>query len=200
MFETDGAYLARIDGIVHWAEHDERPQAYGWEGKMSLPTTVQGGYGLRPDDGEALWLGGALGLIKAAAETTDGRFFAMEFRAKKGFASPLHVHRDADEFFILVSGAARIQHGEDIFEAEPGSLVYGPRQVPHSISVDSEDAKFLLILSPSGMEGFFREVGSPAKAIELPPPGLELPDREVLMEIGAKYKQDVVGPPLPPKE
>jgi hypothetical protein len=52
----------------------------------------------------------------------------------------------------------------------------------------------------SGMEGFFREVGSAAGAIELPPSDLELPDREVLMEIGGKYKQDVEGPPLPPKE
>ena len=167
---------------------------------MSLPTTVQGGYGMRPDEGEALWFNGGLGLIKAAAETTDGQFFAMEIRAPKGFAAPLHVHRDADEFFIVVTGDVRIQHGEDIFEAEPGSLVYGPRQVPHSFHVDSEDAKLLLILSPSGMEGFFREVGSAAEALEMPPAGFELPDREVLMEIGARYKQDVVGPPLPPRE
>lgn len=167
---------------------------------MSLPMTVHGGYGLGPDEGEALWFNGGLGLIKAAAETTDGRFFAMEIRAPKGFASPLHVHRDADEFFVVVAGDVRIQHGDDVFEAEPGSLVYGPRQVPHSFHVDSEDAKLLLILSPSGMEGFFREVGSPAEALELPPSGFELPDREVLMEIGARYRQDVVGPPLPPKE
>ena len=167
---------------------------------MSLPTMVQGGYAMRPDDGEALWLGNGLGLIKAAAETTDGRFFAMEIRAPKGFASPLHVHRDADEFFIVVTGDVRIQHGEDVFEAEPGSLVYGPRQVPHSFYVDSDDTKVLLILSPSGMEGFFREVGSPASALELPPSGLALPDREVLMEIGARFKQDVVGPPLQPKD
>lgn len=167
---------------------------------MSLPTTVQGGYGMLPDDGEALWFNGSLALIKAAAETTDGRFVAVEFRARKGFASPLHVHRDADEFFIVLMGEVRVQHGEDVFEAGPGSLLYGPRKVPHSLHVDSEEAKLLLILSPSGMEGFFREVGSPAEAFDLPPSDFELPDREVLMEIGARYKQDVVGPPLPPKE
>ena len=167
---------------------------------MSLPTTVEAGYGMRSDDGEALWLGSALGLIKAAAETTDGRFFAMEIRAPEGFFSPLHVHRDQDEFFILLNGDMRVQHGGDIFEAETGALVYGPRQVPHSLYVDSDEARMLLILSPSGMEGFFREVGSPADSIELPPPDLELPDRDALMEIGARFKQDVVGPPLSPKE
>jgi len=167
---------------------------------MSLPTMPPDGFGMRSDEGEALWFNGGLGLIKASAETTGGRFFAMEIRAPQGFAAPLHIHRDADEFFIVVSGDVRVQHGEDIFEAEPGSLVFGPRQVPHSFHVDSAESNLLLILSPSGMEGFFREVGSPAEALELPPSGFELPDREVLMEIGARYKQDVVGPPLPPRE
>jgi quercetin dioxygenase-like cupin family protein len=190
----------RLDGVCDRAQHSERSIALHLGEAMSLPTTVQHGYGIRADDGEALWLGSALGLIKAAAETTDGRFFAMEIRAPKGFFSPLHVHRDADELFILLAGDMRVQHGEDIFEAETGSLVYGPRQVPHSLYVDSDEAKMLLILSPSGMEGFFREVGAPADAVELPPPGLDLPDREALMEIGARFQQDVVGPPLSPKE
>jgi quercetin dioxygenase-like cupin family protein len=173
---------------------------YGGRVVMSLPTTVEHGYGLGPDDGEALWFPGALGLIKADAETTAGRFFAMEFRATKGFASPLHLHPDADEFFLVMSGELRVQHGEDIFEAGPGSLIYGPRQVPHALYMDSDEAQMLLILSPSGMEGFFRGLGSPAEAVELPPPGGQLPDREVLQELGARYGQEVVGPPLPPKD
>ena len=178
---------------------EHRAPATAKEGAVSLPTTVQDGYGLAPDEGEALWLNGGLGLIKATGESTGGRFFAMELRVPKGFASPLHVHRDADEFFIVVAGDIRVQHGDDVYEAEAGSLVFGPRQVPHSFHVDSDDANVLLILSPSGMEGFFREVGSPAEELAYPPAGFELPDREVLMEIGARYQQDVVGPPLPPK-
>src|SRR5436309_13308316 len=64
---------------------------------VSLPQTT-GGYGLGPGEGEGLWFNGGLGLLKATAMQTDGRFAAMELLAPKGFASPLHIHRDEDEF------------------------------------------------------------------------------------------------------
>lgn len=33
----------------------------------------------------------------------------MELRAPKGFASPLHIHRDEDEFFVVLSGEVRVK-------------------------------------------------------------------------------------------
>jgi hypothetical protein len=47
---------------------------------VSLPQTT-GAYGLGPGEGEALWFNGALGLVKASAVQTDGRFAAVEFLA-----------------------------------------------------------------------------------------------------------------------
>ena len=52
---------------------------------MSLPQTT-GGYGLRPDEGEALWFNGGLVLLKATGEQTEGRFAVTEWRVPKGFA------------------------------------------------------------------------------------------------------------------
>ena len=65
--------------------------------------------------------------------------------------------------------------------------------------MDSDEARLLLFFSPGGVENFFREAGKPAGAVSLPPPGEEFADREVLMAIGARYQQEFVGPPLPPK-
>src|SRR5438876_4473356 len=144
---------------------------------MSLPRTG-GGYGLGPGEGEALWFNGGLGVLKATGDQTEGRFTAMELLAPKGFASPLHIHREEDEFFLVLSGEVRVQHGEDVIEAVAGSLVYGPRGVAHRFHVDSAEARMLLFFGPAGVEGFFREGGKPARSREPPPAGEQFLDKQ----------------------
>ena len=166
---------------------------------MSLPQG-SGGYGLAPGEGEALWFNGGLGVLKATADQTDGRYAAIELVAPKGFASPLHIHRAEDEFFVVLGGEVRVRHGDDIIEAVAGSMIYGPRGVPHAFRVDSEEARLLLFFGPAGVEGFFRDAGKPARVRGLPPVGEQFLDKEALKEIGARYSQEFVGPPLPPKD
>jgi mannose-6-phosphate isomerase-like protein (cupin superfamily) len=166
---------------------------------VSLPRTA-GGFALAPDEGEAIWFNGTLGLLKATAETTDGRFAAMELLAPKGFGAPLHVHRNEDEFFIVLEGEVRVRHGDDVVDAVPGSIVYGPRDVPHQFAIDSERARMLLFFAPSGVEGFFRDASKPARTLEIPPADEEFPPREALMAIAEQYGQEFIGPPLPPKD
>ena len=165
---------------------------------MSLPQT-SGSYALGPDDGEALWFNGALGLLRATADETEGRFAAFELRPPKGFAAPLHAHKNQDEFFLVLSGHIRLQHGDTSLEAAPGSFAYTPRGVGHSFHVDSDDARLLLFFDPAGVEGFFRDVATPARTLSLPPADEPVPDREELIEIMGRHGQTVLGPPLPPK-
>ena len=139
------------------------------------------------------------GLVKASGVQTDGRFAAIEFLAPKGFLSPLHIHRAEDEFFVVLAGEVRVRHGEDVIEAVAGTLVYGPRGVPHAFHVDSTEARLLLFFGPAGVEGFFREGGKPAGSVALPPTDEQFLDRDALREIGMRYRQEFVGPPLPPK-
>lgn len=154
----------------------------------------------RPGEGEALWFNGGLGLLKATSGQTEGRLAVMELLAPKGFASPLHIHRAEDEFFVVLSGEVRVQHGEAVIEAVTGSLVYGPRDVPHGFHVDSAEARLLLFFGPAGVEGFFREGGKPARSLELPPTDEQFLDRQALTEIASRYDQEFVGPPLSPKD
>ena len=165
---------------------------------MSLPSTT-GGYGLGPDEGEALWFNGGLGLLKATADLTHGQFAAMELRAPKDFASPLHIHHNEDEFFVVLSGEVRVRHGDDVMDAVAGSVVYGPRGIAHAFRVDSDEARLLLFFGPAGVEGFFRDGGKAARTLGLPPAEEPFLDREALKEIGARYGQEFVGPPLPPR-
>jgi quercetin dioxygenase-like cupin family protein len=166
---------------------------------MSLPRTTDG-YRLGPGEGEALWFNGGLGVLRATGDQTEGRYAVMELLAPKGFASPFHIHRREDEFFVVLSGEVRVQHGEDVIEAVAGSVVYGPRDVAHAFHVDSAEARLLLLFGPAGIEGFFREGGKPAGSLELPPADEQFLDKEALKEIASRYDQEFVGPPLPPKD
>src|SRR5437870_3121684 len=159
---------------------------------MSLPGTT-GSYGMGPGGGEALWFNGGLGVLRVTGDQTDGRYALMELLAPKGFASPLHIHRREDEFFLVLSGEVRVQHGEALIEAVAGSLIYGPRDVPHAFQVDSAEARLLLFFGPAGVEGFFREGGKPAASLGLPPPDEQFLDREALLEIARRYEQEFVG-------
>ena len=165
---------------------------------MSFPRST-GGYGLGPGEGEAIWFNGGLGILRATGDQTEGRFAAMELLAPKGFASPIHIHREEDEFFVVLSGEVRVQHADDVIEAVAGSLVYGPRNVPHGFHVDSAEARLLLFFGPAGIEGFFREAGKPARTRGLPPSGEQFLDKQALTEIASRYAQEFVAPPLPPK-
>jgi hypothetical protein len=105
-----------------------------------------------------------------------------------------------DEFFLVLSGEVRVKHGETVIEAVGGSLVYGPRNVAYAFRVDSTEARLLLFFGPAGVERFFREAGKPARSVGLPPADEQFIDREALMQIGNRYGQEYVGPPLPPKD
>ncbi|HEX9375832.1 MAG TPA: quercetin 2,3-dioxygenase [Actinomycetota bacterium] len=166
---------------------------------MSLGGATDG-YALGPGEGEALWFNGGLGVLRATGDNTAGRFAMMELLAPKGFASPLHIHRREDEFFLVLSGEVRVQHGEAVIEAVAGSVVYGPRDVPHGFRVDSEEARLLLFFGPAGVEGFFREGGKPARSRQLPPADEQFLDKQALTEIAGRYDQEFIGPPLPPKD
>ena len=166
---------------------------------MSLPQT-SGGSRPGPGEAEALWFNGGLGVFRATGDQTEGRYAVMELLAPKGFASPLHIHRREDELFVVLSGEVRVQHGEAVIEAVAGSVVYGPRDVPHGFHVDSAEARLLLFFGPAGVEGFFRDGGKPAGSLGLPAADEQFLDRQALKEIAGRYDQEFVGPPLPPKD
>jgi len=102
----------------------------------------------RQDEGEALWFLGVLATIKASRETTDGRLAVIEHLAPRGAGSPLHVHHNEDEWFYVTEGELTFWVGGQLIDAPAGSFVYGPRGIPHTFTVTSPEARFLLSPSP----------------------------------------------------
>jgi len=150
---------------------------------------------LAADQGEARWFLGVLATIKASTETTDGRVAVIEHRAPRGSGSPLHVHRREDEWFYVIEGSLQLWVGGNRIEARAGSFVYGPRDVPHTFEVTSDEARFLLVTEPAGFERFLREASQPAGSLTIPPAPETPPDIHELVSIAASYGIEIQGPP-----
>jgi quercetin dioxygenase-like cupin family protein len=150
---------------------------------------------LAPEEGETLWAFGFLATVKASSETTDGRVAVIEHLGPRGAGSPLHVHHREDEWFYVLDGELTFWVGGEVVNAAAGSFVYGPRDVPHTFLVVSEQARFLLVTEPAGFDGFFRAAGEPAVRLEIPPAPTEPPDIEGLTALAATYGIEIVGPP-----
>jgi quercetin dioxygenase-like cupin family protein len=148
-----------------------------------------------PGEGEALWFLGCLVTAKATTATTAGRVAVLEHRAPRGAGSPLHVHHREDEWFYVLEGELTLWVGGETVVAPAGAFVYGPRDVPHTFIVSSEEARFLLVTAPAGFDEFVRAVATPAPALEIPPPASEPPDVAALTRVAAEFGIDIVGPP-----
>jgi quercetin dioxygenase-like cupin family protein len=162
---------------------------------VSLPTKTDG-YLLLPDEGEAhaFLFGGEL-LIKASGDQTDGKFAAVEVRGPRGFGSPIHVHSNDEEFFVVLEGEVRFRLGHETVDVGSGSFVFGPRGVAHGFTMNSATARVLLFFGPAGVEKFFREASAYAATI----PRGQPPDPNRMAEISARHGQKNVGPPMPPR-
>ena len=150
---------------------------------------------LQPGEGDARWFLGALGTIKAASETTDGRLAVIEFRWPQGGGSPLHVHHNEDEWFYVIEGELTIWVGGDVVVAPAGSFVWGPRDVPHTFLVTSPEARFLMVTDPAPFADFVRAMSEPAQALTLAPTSVQPPDPERMTAVAAEYGIEILGPP-----
>ena len=151
--------------------------------------------GLGADEGEAIWAFGCLITVKASRETTGGVVTVLDHLAGRGAGSPLHVHAREDEWFYVVEGELTFWLDGKVIDAPAGSFVFGPRGVPHTFTVTSDEARFLLVTEPAGLEGMIRELGEPAVSRTIPPAPTEPPDLPRIVQVCAEYGIEILGPP-----
>jgi len=150
---------------------------------------------LPANEGEALWFLGTLATIKASSDTTAGRVAVIEHLAPRGSGSPLHVHHREDEWFYVIDGELTFWVGGQIITAGARSFVYGPRDIPHTFTVSSDTARFLLVTEPAGIEGFMRALSQPATQPVIPPTATEPPDVGTITRLAAEHGIEILGPP-----
>jgi quercetin dioxygenase-like cupin family protein len=124
----------------------------------------------RPGAGSSRDYLGHLFSFLADSGETDGGLAIIEVTVRKGLEPPPHTHSREDEIYYVLDGRWSFDAGGEHFAAEPGSLIFLPRGVAHSFSIDGDGARALVILTPGGLEEAFKELSEPtAQAHGLPP-------------------------------
>jgi quercetin dioxygenase-like cupin family protein len=177
----------------------------GKEEPMNEEVGAARAFWLEDGEGNARWWGGGLATIKATGQGTGGLYSIVEVLEARGAQAPLHLHRKEDEGFWILEGEMTFHVGEETIKASPGSFVFGPKDVPHTYTVDSGPARLLFLLSPAGFEGFVEAVSKPAKARTLPPSKSEGPsdeddtsdeaESESFAVLETRYGCEIVGRP-----
>jgi mannose-6-phosphate isomerase-like protein (cupin superfamily) len=122
------------------------------------------GYVLGPEQGEILRRPNGQIIVKADPKLGSERFAMGMQDLVAGAGIGLHRHEEADEVLFIHRGSARAVLGERRVEAGPGTAVFVPRGVWHGLESLGQEVRLVWIVSPPGLEGFFREIGAPPGA------------------------------------
>ncbi|MGH3089051.1 MAG: quercetin 2,3-dioxygenase [Rubrobacteraceae bacterium] len=141
----------------------------------------------------SVWYGGCLLTFLATGEETGGSYTLVEEYGRKGVGAepPMHAHTREEETFYVVEGEMKFHVGGEVVPAPAGTLVVLPRGVAHRFEIVSDEVRCLNLLTPAGFEGFFRELGEPAREAALPTPE-EPPDFARIASVAAKYGIEMV--------
>ena len=144
----------------------------------------------------SVWYSGWLLTFLATGEETGGQFALMEQIACKGNVPPRHIHHREDETFYVVEGEMTFSVGDQTIKATAGTMVFAPRDIAHSFTIDSEQVRMLVMVAPAGAEGFFKACSVPAPSMTLPPPAGEPPysERQKMMALAPEYGFEFVKP------
>jgi quercetin dioxygenase-like cupin family protein len=128
---------------------------------------------LEPGTGERIWIASDTLSFKATADETGGAYTLIEVLAAPGGGPPPHIHDKEEETFYVLDGAFEILIGERVVRARQGAFALIPRGTVHRFRcIGDRPGRMLVLFTPGGIEGFFREAGR-AAAVESPAPPVD---------------------------
>jgi mannose-6-phosphate isomerase-like protein (cupin superfamily) len=92
---------------------------------------------------------------------TGGNFSLVEHPIPpRTLVAPIHLHTREDEYSYVLEGRMGALLGDDVVYAEPGDLVFKPRNQWHTFwNAGDTPCRILEIISSAGFEHFFKELG-----------------------------------------
>jgi quercetin dioxygenase-like cupin family protein len=96
-------------------------------------------------------------LIRTSAADTNGAYSVVEIVAEAGDSTPIHVHQNEDEHFLILEGSARIAYGDKMLDAAAGETISLSRGIPHAWgNASASRLRMVVIASPGGCEEALR--------------------------------------------
>lgn len=158
-------------------------------------------------DTDLRWFFANLVEVKLTRDAGGGQMSIVELSGPPRDMPPLHLHRKDDEVFYVLEGEMSVFVGSDQpVRCTTGSTAFGPKGVPHSYRVESnEPARWLAISTPGDFAQFVLAASRPAESASLPPPPPGPPSEDEIAAIttlAAEHGIELLGPPgaLPGQE
>ena len=119
------------------------------------PVTV-----VEPGQGRAAGPYSGLGVVfKLWGEDTNGYVSVVEHPFEVGALVEPHLHTREDEYSIVTEGAIGFRSGDREVVLEAGGYITKPRGEVHAMwNAGSTPARMIEIISPAGLEKFFRDI------------------------------------------
>jgi quercetin dioxygenase-like cupin family protein len=150
-------------------EHVKSENIISYQTRREVSVTKP--FNLEPESGEKIWITGDTVIIRAAAADTGGAYTMIEAIASPGNGPPLHLHKNEDETLYVLEGDIEIINGDKVLKGKPGAVAFVPRGIAHRFRCTGDRAgRLLIVYTPGGIEGFFREAGRPATGDGRAPP------------------------------
>ena len=125
----------------------------------ATPTTESGAQSINHEN-KSEWLQTRPGercLIRVSAADTNGVYSLVEIVSDAGDGTPIHIHQNEDEHFIILEGTARIASGDKTFDAAAGTAVTLSKGIPHAwCNLSNSPLRMVVIASPGGIEEILR--------------------------------------------
>src|ERR1700736_3293247 len=120
------------------------------KGKIMTTTSLKANapYALTAGEGQPLtWFETSITLKASCPELG-----VVEVGMRPGDEPPLHVHKNEDEWFYMLDGEVTFHVGGQNYSGHAGAFVSFPRGIPHTFTVESPSARFLVMNTPGGFE------------------------------------------------
>jgi quercetin dioxygenase-like cupin family protein len=150
---------------------------------VSLQSDPRPGYLLGPAEGEHLvhFRDGGDICVKLSGSTGSNDLAVGTQQVKVGTGIPMHRHLTMDEAFYVLQGSGTVLLDDLGHSFKAGASIFIPRMTWHAFENPEHELLLLWMVTPPGLESFFRETCSPPGA---PPKGLT---REQIHTVARKY-------------
>lgn len=117
-----------------------------------------------PVEGEHVIVRGGSVVIKSNAGL-PGRPAMGTQQVLRGVGIPMHRHFEMDETFYVLEGSGTFILDDVRYPIKKGGSIFIQRHSWHGFENPDEELLLLWIMAPCGVEGMFRELGTPLGAV-----------------------------------